>query len=92
MINIVALPDGQNCMLDVGFGSDGPTRPLPLAHGVVSQGILPQELRLVRESIAQNTDPDQLLWIYQRRYSRQEKWVSIDCFTELEFLPRDVKG
>ena len=91
MINIVTLPDGQKYMLDVGFGSDGPTRPLPLVHEQVSQGILPQELRLVKENIAQNTDPDQKLWIYQRRYSPQDEWTSMYCFTEMEFLPQDYE-
>jgi arylamine N-acetyltransferase len=91
MINIVTIPDGQKYMLDVGFGNDGPTRPLPLSHGVVSQGILPQELRLVRENLAQNTDPDQMLWIYQRRYSPKDEWTSVYCFTELEFLPQDYE-
>ena len=91
MINIITLPDGQKYMLDVGFGSDGPTRPLPLVHGQVLQGILPQELRLVRENIAENTDPDQKLWIYQRRYSPEDEWNSTYCFTEVEFLPQDYE-
>lgn len=91
MINIVTLPGGEKFMLDVGFGNDGPTRPLPLSHGVVSQGILSQELRLVRENIAQNTDPNQMLWIYQRRYSSEDEWTSVYCFTELEFLPQDYE-
>ena len=91
MINIVTLPDGQKYMLDVGFGSDGPIRPLPLVHGQVSQGILPQELRLVEDNIEHNTDPDQKLWIYQRRYSPEDEWTSMYCFSEVEFLPQDYE-
>ena len=91
MVNIVTLADGQKYIVDVGFGSDGPTRPLPLIHGEAVQGILLQELRLMKENIAENTDPDQKLWIYQRRYSPQDEWTSMYCFTEVEFLPQDYE-
>ena len=41
MVNIVTLADGSKYVLDVGFGADGATRPLPLVEGKVSQGIGP---------------------------------------------------
>lgn len=89
MVNIVTLADGSKYVLDVGFGADGPTRPLPLLEGIVSQGIVPQELRLVRENIPANTDPSQRLWIYQTRHTLTDSWSPKYCFSEVEFLPQD---
>ena len=91
MIIIVTLLDDERYMLDVGFGSDSPTRPLPLIPGAVTRGIELQERRLVRENIAQNPDCDQQLWIYQRRHSPQEEWISMYCFTASEFLPENYE-
>jgi len=89
MVNIVTLADGSKYMLDVGFGADGPTRPLPLLEGIVSQGIAFQELRLVRENIPANTDHSQRLWIYQTRHTPSDSWNPKYCFSEVEFLPQD---
>lgn len=89
MVNIVTLADGGKYMLDVGFGADGPTRPLPLLEGIVCQGIAFQELRLVRENIPANTDPSQRLWIYQTRHTSSDSWSPKYCFSEVEFLPQD---
>lgn len=89
MVNIVTLSDGKKYMVDVGFGANGPTRPLPLEAGRIWEGISPQEIRLVYENIPTNTDPGQRLWIYQYRDSSKDEWIPAYCFTELEFLPRD---
>ncbi|KAL8790252.1 MAG: hypothetical protein Q9195_006475 [Heterodermia aff. obscurata] len=93
MVNLVTLASGQKYMLDVGFGSDCATRPLPLTNsletGDVLHGIGAQQLRLIYSSIEPATSPDQNLWIFQRRYSASDEWRTAYCFTELEFLPRD---
>lgn len=91
MVNIVTLSGGKRYMLDVGFGGEGATQPLPLVEGEVSQGIGSQELRLVRENIPLYTDTSQRLWIYQTRYAPSDPWKSVYCFTELEFLPQDYE-
>lgn len=91
MVNIVKLSDGVKYMVDVGFGSDGPTRPLPLEVGSIWKGGSPHEMRLVHENIPPNSDPGQRLWIYQYRYSSTEEWVSAYCFTELEYLLKDYE-
>lgn len=91
MVNIVTSADAQKYIVDVGFGSDGATRQLPLIHEEVMQRILPQHMRLIKENIAENTDLDQMLWIYQRRYSPPDEWTSMYCFTEVEFLPQDYE-
>ena len=95
MINIVTLPSVQAYMVDVGFGSDGPIRPLPLLNsletGNTYPGIGAQQLRLIHDSIANTTNrnPSQKLWIFQRRHSPADDWLTAYCFTELEFLPKD---
>ncbi|KAG6986648.1 hypothetical protein G7Y79_00075g099200 [Physcia stellaris] len=75
MINIVTLPSAQAYMVDVGFGSDGPIRPLPLLNaletGDAYPGVGAQQLRLIHDTIANTTNrnPSQKLWIFQRRHS-----------------------
>ncbi len=89
MVNIVTLAEGSKYMLDVGFGADGPTRPLPLLERTRFPGIAPQELRLVKENIPANTDPSQRLWVYQTRHTPSDSWSPKYCFSEVEFLPQD---
>ena len=92
MINIVTLADGKKYMLDVGFGGNGPIRPLLLdAENSQSKGIEPAEIRLAYQNIPENRDLDQKLWVYQHRNEPQAKWVPMYCFTELEFLPQDYE-
>ena len=91
MVNILTIPSGRRFLLDVGFGANGPTQPLPLVANEVSPGVLPQELRLVYEKIEENTNPDQRLWIYQSRNTPHDEWMPTYCFTELEFLPQDYE-
>lgn len=58
----------------------------------MSPGIAPGELRLIKDNIAPNTDPDQRLGIYQSRESPDREWMTNYCFTELEFLPGDFEN
>lgn len=92
MVNIVTLANGQRYMLDVGFGGNGPVRPLLLdAEYSLTQGIEPAELRLVKRNIPQNSDPGQELWVYEHRNDRRSEWLAMYCFTELEFLSQDYE-
>ncbi|EEP80418.1 predicted protein [Uncinocarpus reesii 1704] len=91
MIIIVTI--GQDkYVVDVGFGPNGQTRPLLLKHGAISPRIAPAEARLVKESIAANTDSEQKPWIFQIRTHPQEKWKPAYCFYEIEFLPGDYEA
>ncbi|KAK4695060.1 hypothetical protein P7C71_g2620, partial [Lecanoromycetidae sp. Uapishka_2] len=92
MVNIVTLGDGTKYMLDVGFGGNGPTRPLLLdASRSQVQHIEPAEMRVTKQNIQVNTDPDQKLWVYQHRINPDSEWLTQYCFTELEFLPQDYQ-
>ena len=78
-------------MLDVGFGGDGATKPLPLIDGHIVQNLGPQEIRLVYGNIPPQTDKTQKLWIYQYRNGKNMEWNSFYSFPEFEFLPQDFE-
>lgn len=90
MVNIVTI-DATKYLVDVSFGSLGPTYPLALADGKICDGIRPQSLRLLWTNIPQHTDPSQRLWVYQHRKDNDSPWTFAYCFTELEFLPQDYE-
>jgi arylamine N-acetyltransferase len=91
MVNIVTLPDGIQYMLDVGFGGDGATKPVPLIDGHVVQNIGTQEIRLVHDHIPEQVDRSEQakLWIYQYRNAIDLPWNSFYAFPETEFLEAD---
>jgi arylamine N-acetyltransferase len=78
-------------MLDVGFGGDGATKPLPMISGHVEQNLGPQDIRLVYDNIPDQTDKLQKLWIYEYRNGKDKEWNSFFCFPELEFLAADFE-
>jgi arylamine N-acetyltransferase len=78
-------------MVDVAFGGDGATKPLPLVPGVITPNIGTQELRLVQDNIPFQVDTSRKLWIYQYRNSSEMEWNSFYSFAELEFLHNDFE-
>lgn len=89
MIILVKI-GGHKYHVDVGFGTNGPTTPLLLSHaGTVYSHVAPASVRLQWRNIAQNTDPDQRIWVYERRDNDESDFVPMYCFPELEFLPDD---
>lgn len=48
-------------------------------------------MRLVSESIAEFTDPNRKVWIFQIRYNPDSNWVPQICFSDIEFLPQDFE-
>ena len=90
MINLVTIGD-QKYMIDVGFGPNGATRPLPLRKDSPDEftHIAPASMRLVWKNLAENTDLNQRLWVYQHRIDNHSDFQDMYCFTELEFLRQD---
>ncbi|EAW10534.1 arylamine N-acetyltransferase family protein [Aspergillus clavatus NRRL 1] len=88
MILIVAI-DGRKYAIDVGFGNNGPTSPLPLEEDTVAIGIAPGEMRLIKDSIPDFVDQTQRVWIYQIRYNPESEWMPVYSFSENEYLPQD---
>lgn len=78
-------------MVDVGFGGDQATKPVPLVHGHAITNLGSQEIRLIWDTIPQQLDQTKKLWIYQYRNSTSADWNSFYCFGEFEFLPEDFE-
>ncbi|GME50599.1 arylamine n-acetyltransferase 2 [Neofusicoccum parvum] len=105
VVNIVTLPSESGSadsttpakyMCDVGFGGDMPTVPVPLVtpSPVLHNSIGTQEIRLERGRIPGMRAPEssgQAFWIYQYRNAGDQPWHAAFCFTETEFLERDLE-
>ncbi|KAJ5432220.1 uncharacterized protein N7458_011376 [Penicillium daleae] len=88
MVLIVTI-DGAKYMVDVGFGNNCATAPLPFQEGATATCIAPSEMRLIKDSLVECSDTTQKLWIYQTRNNPDSPWVPNFCFSEVEFLPQD---
>ncbi|OQE04270.1 hypothetical protein PENSOL_c001G05273 [Penicillium solitum] len=86
IVNIVRLSSGVQYHLDVAFGGDGPTSPLPLISGQVTKNLGPQELRLIYDNIPKQARKEQNVRIYQYRNAADKPWNSYYSFAELEFF------
>lgn len=82
-------------MLDVGFGGDGATAPIPLIDCAGTErtyrSLGTQENRLVRDWIpgqALRTEASKL-WIYQYRNGAEKAWNAFYAFGEYESVERD---
>ncbi|OJJ59655.1 hypothetical protein ASPSYDRAFT_57211 [Aspergillus sydowii CBS 593.65] len=90
--NIVHLPSGQRFSIDVGFGGDGPTSPLPLdEQGLAVHNLGRQEVRLIHDNIPKQRIKDNKLWIYQYLNAPENDWNSFYSFAELEFFQEDFE-
>lgn len=91
LVNIITLSDGQIWTMDVGFGGDGPTKPMSLVHDKPQANLGSQEVRLIHDWI-----PTQLhrteaskLWIYEYRNGKDKPWNSFYAFSETEAMEAD---
>ncbi|KAB8207678.1 N-acetyltransferase [Aspergillus parasiticus SU-1] len=91
MANIVSLPSGVRYHLDVGFGGDGPTRPIPLVSGAAIPNLGTQEARLLYDNISKESQRQQRHWIYQCRNGVDKEWNSFYCYPDLEFFQEDFE-
>ncbi|OQE18701.1 hypothetical protein PENSTE_c017G08787 [Penicillium steckii] len=91
IVNILQLPNGQEYHLDVAFGGDGATRPLPLISGQIFSNLGSQEIRLIHGNMSKQTRSEQKVWIYQYRNSKEKEWNSFYSFVEVEFFQEDFE-
>lgn len=91
MINIVKI-EGQRYLVDVGFGHEEPTRPLPLISGHTCQGIGLQSWKLEYMKTTQHTDASQRTWVFSHRDSDEAAWIPGYSFTEIEFFQKISKS
>ncbi|KAK1836030.1 arylamine N-acetyltransferase, pineal gland isozyme NAT-10 [Podospora conica] len=102
LVILITLPGdgaaGQRYVLDVGFGGDGPTRPMPLVEGMVHHnGVGTQEVRYARGWLEGQTTfrseggGDRRLWIYEyRNGGGSTGWNAFYAFdADFEFLEGD---
>ena len=98
MLNIVTFTGGGKVYVDVGFGSQGPTRPIPLSE--LSSNPVPnlpsQSMRLIHDNIPENANRDQRLWIYEVKHGEvgddSFPWMPFYCFSDVEFIPADFES
>ncbi|KAF7719998.1 Uncharacterized protein PECH_008134 [Penicillium ucsense] len=88
---LIVIVDDARYMVDVGFGINCATAPLPLQEGATATCIAPSEMRLVKETPIEFIDKSQKIWIYQTRKNPESPWLPGICFSEVEFLPQDFE-
>lgn len=91
-VNIVTFENGEKYSVDVGFGGDGATKPLPLKSGHAVRNLGTQEIRLLYDSLPEASDPDHKVWIYQYRNTIHQDWNSYYAFPEFEFFQPDLEA
>ena len=90
MLNLVRI-DNKRYAVDVGFGSNGPTYPIPLEDGYEFVTVAPSRGKLEYRHIDQLTDPDQKVWVYSVKADEDAAWREAYMFVELEFMPCDFE-
>ncbi|KAF9885329.1 DUF1279 super [Aspergillus nanangensis] len=93
-VNIVTLSNKAQYLVDVGYGGDGPTIPVPLDAACMPMPNLgTQELRLLHGSAPGLSDGcgQDNLWTYQLQNGPDQPWRSGYSFYEIEFFPRDFE-
>ncbi|KAL4999644.1 hypothetical protein BDV10DRAFT_184035 [Aspergillus recurvatus] len=88
MVIIVAI-GGLKYMVDVGFGTNGPTSPMALLRKVPGDLIPPSQMLLDKEPLPEAVDHSQEFWVYKVRYGPDREWTPMYAFSETEFLPQD---
>ncbi|KAK5660084.1 hypothetical protein OQA88_13553 [Cercophora sp. LCS_1] len=91
---IIVTLGTQRYALDVGFGGDGPTFPMPLVEGLVHHNSIgTQEIRYIRDFLPEQRfrgEGASKKWVYQYRNGRDKEWNSFYGFdSEFEFMEPD---
>ncbi|KAH6886222.1 hypothetical protein B0T10DRAFT_563428 [Thelonectria olida] len=90
-VNIVTIGEEQY-LVDVGFGANGPIQPLRM-DPYSKEGrrhIGDRQVRLRFDTIPQGVNRRGKYWIYETSDTDSE-WQPVYCFTDLEFLPEDIR-
>lgn len=87
MANVVTIDD-HRYLVDVGYGADGPTSPVPLESNLVVDGLPNQTLKLEHKRLSQHKDADSRVWIYSVKRDSGE-WTEIYHFLDVEMFGPD---
>ncbi|KAL4937939.1 hypothetical protein BDV06DRAFT_232221 [Aspergillus oleicola] len=96
MVLIVTI-EGEKYMVDVGFGNNNPTTPLPLKESIPRTNHPGTSMRLVKEPLPEAVDQSQKFWLYQVVHAEVNspgmgqltRWHTMYAFSEVETLPQD---
>lgn len=89
MLLILALPDSQQYLLDVGFSNMAPVAPMLLVDNFSMRNSGLTEVRLVKTANSAHRSPQLDLWEYQIKFANDSDWIAAYCFSELRFTPGD---
>lgn len=89
MANIITI-DTERFLVDVGYGVDGPSCPVPLVSGSTIEGLPGQALKLDYKRLLQHTDPAQRVWVYSQR-TKSSEWAEIYHFIDVEMFSADFE-
>lgn len=87
MANVVNIND-RKYLVDVGYGRDGPSRPVPLVPELEVEGLPGQMLKLEHKRLSQHANTDQRVWVYSQLNSGG-KWTEVYHFIDVEMFPAD---
>lgn len=87
MANVVTV-NGTRYLVDVGYGADGPCRPVPLVSGNVVSGTPNQKLKLEYRCLPQHSDSAQRVWVYSH-CRIGGAWEEVYQFPDVEFFAAD---
>ncbi|KAL4962812.1 arylamine N-acetyltransferase family protein [Aspergillus stella-maris] len=94
MVLIVTI-NGEKYMVDVGFGNNNPTSPLPLQSNTTAKNHPGTLMRLIKEPLPEAVDQSQKFWMYQVSYTttptQETDWQTMYAFSEAETLPQDFE-
>lgn len=90
MVNLVSV-SGTRYLVDVGYGAQDATVPVPLRDGVEFDNVPPCRGRLEYRALAQHSDPEQRAWVYSSREGPGEPWKEMYAFAEMEFFREDYE-
>lgn len=92
MVNLVTI-EGKKYLVDVGFGAQEATQPVPLEDGHEVTTIAPTRGRLELKHIGKQVtkdDPAQRLWVWMSR--KGAEWEDMYSFSEAEFFAEDFEA
>ncbi|POS73426.1 N-acetyltransferase [Diaporthe helianthi] len=95
MVNLVTIK-GKKYLVDVGFGAQEATQPIPLEDGYEITTIAPTRGRLELKHIDKQVtkdDPAQRLWVWcSKRGGEGSEWEDMYSFSESEVFPEDFEA
>lgn len=93
---IILTLDGIEYLVDVGYGSNCLTAPLPIFNGEIMEepikGVIPEEHRIHRGELPEASKKGHKIWMLQIRYNPESEWETQYVFEkDFEFFSKDYE-